>query len=377
MPLIHSYNLDGHPIGHAKRIVDVYDFARLYTDIPQDSLLAALNSLVDQIFTQHGAADVKFTHPAKNFKGIIDTKWVKRRTNGPRFSTVCPDSADSGFVPASWFIWSRGDFSVILHSIVKNTWVQFGGSYFRQHSGIPMGIAPGSSIANLYLGFYELTFMQDLAQLAIDDAIQNSFTPARGPDMHTDPTYLVILAGMRGMGRYIDDLLSVNNPFLEILMYSDQTMDGTFPVLHGLYPRDLSLTSASDVTTPGFAPFMDIGIHSEARGEHSFLQTRLFDKRTLPAFVASRVEITRYIHATSAVDSSCRDNILMGQVLRIGALSGARQDTIDMVSGVLHHLVTKGYLLRFMIKQLDKLVSSHFEFLPADLDRAKVMKDRC
>lgn len=88
-----------------------------------------------------------------------------------------------------------------------------------------MHLVPKRSI---YLGLYKLTCIQNLAQLAFDDAYHNRFTPARGLDMHTDHIYLVIFAGMLGMGRYIDDLLSVHNPFLELLMYSDQTVDGSF-----------------------------------------------------------------------------------------------------------------------------------------------------
>lgn len=72
-----------------------------------------------------------------------------------------------------------------------------------------MGISPGSSIANLYLGFYELKFMTDLAKHAIEMAHASSHSPARAPVVgqvgSADASYTDILSGMRGMGRYIDD----------------------------------------------------------------------------------------------------------------------------------------------------------------------------
>lgn len=51
-------------------------------------------------------------------------------------------------------IWSLVDFSVILRSVIENTFVQFGGSFTINRS-VLMGISLGCCIAILYLGQYQ------------------------------------------------------------------------------------------------------------------------------------------------------------------------------------------------------------------------------
>lgn len=151
----------------------------------------------------------------------------------------------------------------------------------------------------------------------------SSHSPARalGQISPTDANYTDMISGMWGVGWYIDDLLSINNPFWlaswTLQGPVGQVVSGACPVSHGPYPRDLTLAYASDVNTPGFALSMDIGILNAVLGEHIVLETRLFGKQTIPAFKASWVSITRSIHATSAVDSNCK-NISIWQVSRIG-----------------------------------------------------------
>jgi len=73
-------------------------------------------------------------------------------------------------------------------------------------------------------------------------------------------------------GRYIDDLLSINHPYLKFLLYTSQTL--FYSDLHGIYPDTLLLSCAHSGTS---VPYMDICIRPSGHG--SRLTTVLYDKR--------------------------------------------------------------------------------------------------
>ena len=64
-----------------------------------------------------------------------------------------------------------------------------GNKVFKQHVGIPMGTNCAPLLANLYLFYYEYNYMKKL--------IKNNFLQARR---------------FNNTVRYIDDLLTLNNP---------------------------------------------------------------------------------------------------------------------------------------------------------------------
>ena len=80
----------------------------------------------------------------------------------------------------------------MIEYLVDNIFVQVGNKVFRQCVGIPMGTDCAPLLANLYLFYYEYHFLKCL--------IKNNCYKAK----HFSNTV-----------RYIDDLLTLNNPSFE------------------------------------------------------------------------------------------------------------------------------------------------------------------
>ncbi len=116
-----------------------------------------------------------------------------------------------------------------------------------------------------------------------------------------------ILSSFLMTGRYIDDLLSINNPYLEILLYTNQTL--FYHDLHGIYPDTLLLKCAHSGTQ---VPFMDISIRPSGQG--SRLTTVLYDKRRHEPL--SSLFIIKYPHMSSNISDTAKFNIITSQYHR-------------------------------------------------------------
>ena len=91
----------------------------------------------------------------------------------------------------------------MLEFLIDNIFVMFGDIVFQQTIGIPMGTNCAPLLADLFLHSYEAEFLQDLVKSG-SKAVAKKF----------NFTY-----------RYIDDVLSLNNPqfsdYLEIIYPSE------------------------------------------------------------------------------------------------------------------------------------------------------------
>ena len=86
-----------------------------------------------------------------------------------------------------------------------------------------------------------------------------------------------IMNGFLVSGRFIDDFLSINNPYLKHLLYTSQSL--FYPDITGIYPDTLELALAHTGTS---IPYTDINITSEPGGKRR-ITTQLYDKRKHPA----------------------------------------------------------------------------------------------
>jgi len=87
-------------------------------------------------------------------------------------------------------------------------YVQFADQLLRQVMGTPMGTYCASLLANFFLAMYELAFLENLANLANDSTNPEA--------KQTQAKH--ILKSFLMSGRYIDDLLSINNPYMKFLI---------------------------------------------------------------------------------------------------------------------------------------------------------------
>ena len=104
-------------VGSKVKHLDTFDFATLYTNIPNESLKCNLKVLVNEAFRVRGAGFL-----AVNRQGVA--YWSVEPTSG---------------------LWE------MLEYLIDNIYIVVGNRVFQQHIGIPMGTDCAPLLANLYL----------------------------------------------------------------------------------------------------------------------------------------------------------------------------------------------------------------------------------
>ena len=193
--------------------IQTFDFSTLHTSIPHD----LLKSLMNNMPFKHKNGATRYTH-------------IKVDRNKSYF-TNDPLNGDNKY--------TANDICKMIGFLVDNIYVRFGGQLFRQMVGIPMGTNCVPLLADLFLGSYENTFLDNLIK-------KGKRRLARKSDL----SY-----------RYIDDLISFNNKrFKEFI--SD------------IYPKELTISETTESTS--VASYLDLIF---TRDKSNNITTKLFDKR--------------------------------------------------------------------------------------------------
>ena len=120
----------------------------------------------------------------------------------------------------------------------------------------------------------------------------------------------VVVSSFAFTSRFVDDLLSINNPLLSHLLYTSQQLGP----LHGVYDPDLRVLPASD-TAPGLhhVNYLDLQfVPSRVPGGDAIrLDIKLYDKRLEAKF--ARLKLQRFPHSTSALSTMCKLNIIVSR----------------------------------------------------------------
>ena len=150
--------------------VQTFDFSTLYTSIPHDLLKSGISDIVHSAFRKKDGS-VRYTHiKVTRAKGYFTDD-----INGGRDIMYIADN---------------------IYKMIDNIFVQFGGHFFRQVIGIPMGTNCAPLLADLFLYSYESEFLENMIKSG-HRKLARSFNLCY---------------------RYIDDLIVFNNKkFLDYL----------------------------------------------------------------------------------------------------------------------------------------------------------------
>ena len=147
-----------------------FDFSTLYTTIPHQKLKSRLATIIRNSFLH------------KNGNRIY--KYLVLGREGPYFVKEHSDAKNK---------YTEEDIIKMLEFLVDNIFVVFAGKVLQQIVGIPMGTNCAPLLADIFLYSYEAEFIQSLLSAGKKRlASQFNFTY-----------------------RYIDDVLSINNPDFE------------------------------------------------------------------------------------------------------------------------------------------------------------------
>ena len=193
-----------------------FDFSTLYTTIPHQKLKDRLTSIIRNAFI--------FKNGNRRYKYLVlgheETYFVKEHS----------DSKSK---------YSEDDIIKMLEFLVDNIFVVFAGKVFQQTVGIPMGTNCAPLLADVFLYSYETDFIQSLLS-----------TGKKHLASRFNLTY-----------RYIDDVLSINNPEFE-------------NYLGQMYPAELEIKDTTECTTS--ASYLDLLLSIGRDGQ---LHTSIYDKR--------------------------------------------------------------------------------------------------
>ena len=225
---------------------DTFDFSTLYTSIPHDILLESLNKLIIEAVRIRGATFISVSYD--------NVFWSNTRHR------------DYVNTPAEKLM-------EYIKFLVDNVYISVGNRIYKQTVGIPMGTDCAPMLANLFLFSYEYAYTKEM--------------------LKTD--YGTALA-MRHTVRYIDDLLTFNNP-----TFKDKTSD--------LYPPTLTLKKTTE--SPDHVSYLDLLI----RRHTDRLTTSVYDKRDNFNF-----HIVKYPHMDSNIPSKPAYGVYISQLVRISRI---------------------------------------------------------
>ncbi|KAL3148791.1 hypothetical protein ABBQ38_014199 [Trebouxia sp. C0009 RCD-2024] len=310
-----------------------HDFERLYTNIETADMELSIMQLIGRIFdmdkhANHVAIKVWETKPAV---------WLKQN------QVPATDEARSGSGHGGKFmIFDEATIEIWLTFLLSNMYVRFGDQIFRQIQGTPMGTNCASNLANFYLTSYELRFLGRLAAVYLD------VTLAFLHDLVS-----CIVRAFLFTARYIDDLLSISNPYLHHLMYYTQYLH--HPRILGIYPTTLSVTTAASGHT---VDYMDISVQPQP-GSVSRLTTVLFDKREHQPLKS--LFIIKFLHASSNISNTAKYGIITSQYHRLRRIIMLRADFTYRMADVVSYMRSKGHDVPRMMQQVQSLCHRYLE----------------
>ena len=336
MPTIRAFNTRNRA-WDSTAYPESYDFERLYTNLPHDDLTAVLRDLFKRVLQHKGATALKIDVSIGPQPKLKSHTWVNHvpavlhRTH--KFGTTY------------WI--TEGRFNYLFNIIISDCFIMFGSdALYRQTKGIPMGISPAPLIANLFLGYYEYKFMLRLTNFTCC-ALRRSFC-----DTH----------------RFIDDLLTIDNPYFPQLTYNDQSLRHTMPngtthTFHGIYPRTLGL-SLSHPPGAAVVPYMDVHLQIAQEQGNARIITSLYDKRDGREFRMANININRYVHATSCVDPRCLKNILASQFWRFIGLINQPRALVNAIARCMATLVQQGHHPHTIWRNGTRLLAQYRPLMP-------------
>ena len=288
-----------------------YDFSTLYTTIPHSKLKCRLKNLVNQcFFYKNGERRYKYLVLNDGMEG--SGYFVKENTTSSNKYT-------------------EDNIVKMLEFLIDNIFVMFGGQVFQQTVGIPMGTNCAPLLADLFLHSYEADFIQKM--LKSDRKI--------------------IAKDFNFTYRYIDDVLSLNNPkFSEFL--------------HVIYPSELEI---KDTTESGCsASYLDLLLEYDNEKK---LCVKLYDKRDDFNF-----SVVNFPFLCSNIPSSPAYGVFVSQLIRYARASSFYIDFIARGKLLTSKLLQQGYILPKLIRSLKKFYGRHQSLVDKyDVSVSKLISD--
>jgi hypothetical protein len=203
---------------HLRVSLEAREVEQMYTNISLTLLKTAMRKTLKAAF-QHLLQNPK--DPDHILKYILVSS-VKGE------STLCDTIPSTGNVthdPITGTL-KKSSFSHCITEDILNDWIDYlidniyisigVGIVLKQIIGLPMGIQPAVFFANCFMFYYELDFARRVMAVKRFD----------------------IIAHFRFTGRFVDDIVALQNPILSSFISRNVTFEG----IHGIYPDCITIT---------------------------------------------------------------------------------------------------------------------------------------
>ena len=268
--------------------LDSFDFSTLYTKISHNLLKEHMTKLITDAFSCRKASHIKIDEK------VTQARWSNKPQNA-----------------------NTGEYHVDVHCLIKmfnflvdNIFIEVGTKIFQQVIGIPMGTDCAPLVADLFLFSFEFEFMK--IQISNDLPLARKF----------NRTF-----------RYIDDLLTLNNP-------------GFCTFIDQIYPKELKLkrtTEGSDNCS-----YLDLKISIEA-GRYT---TDLYDKRETFKF-----KIVNFPHMDSNIPSTPAYGVFVSQLIRYMRVCGNYQQFVYRSTLITTRLQRQGFDYLMLCRTFKKFLT--------------------
>ena len=259
--------------------IQTFDFSTLYTKIPLEELKDKLKKNVEKAFKGGNNQYIRVTQQ--------DVGWChQKKTN----------------------TFSKDEVFAMIDLVVDNSFFRFGDRVYRQCIGIPMGIDPAPQMANLYLYYYESSFMETITK-------ENYGIPKK----------------FNNTSRFIDDLATLNND-----RYLQQFKER-------IYPKELVLNQENKEDNR--ATFLNI----EAHIKDGKFCIKTYDKRE-----AFNFEIVNYPDLSGNIPERPAYGIYISQVIRYAKICKQTKDFIDRIRLLFNKLRKKHFSKERLLAALKK-----------------------
>ena len=257
-------------IRRSAKCLSSFDFSTLYTKIPHDKLTDVLNHIIDFVFKGGTRKMI-----CVNKSGIAH--WITKKNK-------------------SLHNYDKESIIKAVSYLINNCYFNLGGKLFRQMIGIPMGSDPAPAFANLFLFYYESSWLNKMKKS--DNILARKFGQ---------------------VFRYIDDLLSLND-------------GGAFEQHHlNIYPPELQLNKEN--IDHNNTTFLDLHISLEDR----VFTTKLFDKRDHFGFY-----ITRMPYKSSNIPNKMFYTTISTECLRLCRATSGLDNAILSIKTLITRMLKQG-----------------------------------
>ena len=250
--------------------LSTFDFSTLYTKIPHKKLLEVLIEIVEFCFKGRTKSSI-----------TVDTYgnayWCKSHKS-------------------KYKRYYKRDIINAVKYLLDNCYFTVGNKILKQSIGLPMGGDPAPFWANLFLFYFEFTWMKKMRKN--NNIIARKFS-------HTF--------------RFIDDLLAINDGGMFEKYYKD------------IYPKELELKKEN--TKSNSCSFLDLSISIQ---NNTFL-TSLYDKRDDYNF-----KIVRLPYRSSNIPKKMCISSVLAEILRIARVTSTFQPFVTSVKVLVKRMTSQG-----------------------------------